>query len=162
MDVINLKPIFHCNAKPFALVPHVGFDPQRHNFALGIPKCWYLKMLKFALPPMRPLKLALTCITPTPNGIRWNIGGVGWHWPCSFHVVCVHFMANQRELSFQWIGFTSFFIDLTNNEIGCMWPFTIYALKVDWHKTITNVPFVFICYIRVPVYPIKQPEVLGI
>ena len=46
--VLTHKPIFHCNAKPFALGPRVGLDPQRHNFALGIPTCWYLKTLKFA------------------------------------------------------------------------------------------------------------------
>ena len=63
---LNLKPIFHCDAKPFALGPCVGLDPQRHNFALGIPTCWYLKTLKFGLPP-----------TLTPNTSRWNIGGVG-------------------------------------------------------------------------------------
>ena len=58
--------MFHCNAKSFASGPHVGLDPQHHNFALGIPTCRYLKTLKFALPP-----------TPTPNASRWNIGGVG-------------------------------------------------------------------------------------
>ena len=31
----NVEPIFHCDAKPFALGPGVGLDPQRHNFALG-------------------------------------------------------------------------------------------------------------------------------
>ena len=45
-----LKPIFHCDAKPFALGPGVGLDPQRHNFALKIPT------LKFALPPTRNIK----------------------------------------------------------------------------------------------------------
>ena len=30
----TLKPIFHCDAKPFALGPCVGLDP------LGIPTCW--------------------------------------------------------------------------------------------------------------------------
>ena len=44
----------------------VGLDTHCHNFTLGIPTCWYLKTLKFALPP-----------TPTLNASRWNIGGVG-------------------------------------------------------------------------------------
>ena len=47
---IRLKPIFHCDAKPLALGPDVGLDPQHHIFALPIPTCWYLKMLKFPLP----------------------------------------------------------------------------------------------------------------
>ena len=29
----TLKPIFHCDAKPLALGPGVGLDPQRHTFA---------------------------------------------------------------------------------------------------------------------------------
>ena len=41
VDAMNscLKPIFHCDAKPFALGPGVGLSPQRHSFALGIPTC---------------------------------------------------------------------------------------------------------------------------
>ena len=30
-------------AKPFALGPHVGLNPQCQNFAWPIPTCWYLK-----------------------------------------------------------------------------------------------------------------------
>ena len=72
----NFKPIFHCDAKPFMLGPGVGLDPQHHNFALGIPTCWFLKTLKFAFAPTQTLKFALPP-TPTPNASRWNIGGVG-------------------------------------------------------------------------------------
>ena len=46
------------------------------NFTLGIPKCWYLKTLKFALPPMRMLKVTLLA-TRNPNAGQWNIGCVG-------------------------------------------------------------------------------------
>ena len=72
----HLGSLFHCDAKPFALGPHVGFDPQCHNFALGIPTCWYKKTLKFVLPPTLMLKFALPP-TSTPNASRWNIGSVG-------------------------------------------------------------------------------------
>ena len=67
----TVKPIFHCDAKPFALGPRSGLDPKRHNFALGIPTCWYLKMLKLA---------ANAKIWVTPNAR-------GWRWACRFHVV---------------------------------------------------------------------------
>ena len=40
--------------------------PDATYFALGIPKCWYLKMLKFPFPP-----------TQNPNASQWNIGCVG-------------------------------------------------------------------------------------
>ena len=40
--------------------------PPMRNFTLEIPTCWYLKMLKFALPPTR-----------YPNVSQWNIGCVG-------------------------------------------------------------------------------------
>ena len=73
---IIIKPIFHCNAKPFVLGPGVGLDPKHHNFALPIPTCWYLKTLKFALTPMRTLKFVLSPL-PTPNASQWNIGCVG-------------------------------------------------------------------------------------
>ena len=72
----HFKPIFHCDAKPFALGPGFGLDPQHHNFALPIPTCWYLEMLKFALPSTQMLKFALPQ-TPTPNASQWNIGCVG-------------------------------------------------------------------------------------
>ena len=59
-------PIFHCDAKPLALGPRVGLDPQCDDFALSVPTCWYLKTLKFALPP-----------TLNANASQWNIGCVG-------------------------------------------------------------------------------------
>ena len=59
-----LKPIFHCEAKPFVLVPGIGLEPQRHSFASPIPTCWYLKTLKCALPPARMLNI---CVTPDAN-----------------------------------------------------------------------------------------------
>ena len=60
------KPIFHCDAKPFALGPRVGLDPQCHNLVL-------------------PPKNANICVTPeanakisvTPSASQWNIGCVG-------------------------------------------------------------------------------------
>ena len=64
--LLCIKPIFHCDAKPLTLGPRFGLDPKHHNFALGKPTCWYLKSLKFALPP-----------TLTPKANRWNIGRVG-------------------------------------------------------------------------------------
>ena len=97
VSLVKLKPIFHCDAKPFVLGPRVGLDPQRHNFALGIPTCWYLKTLKFALPPM-----------PTPNAGRWNIGGVEFqmqgagvgHVHFMFFVLISFALGSQREPSF--------------------------------------------------------------
>ena len=58
---LPLKPIFHRDAK---------------TLALDIPTCWYLKTLKFALPPTPNLKYALPP-TRTPNVNQWNIGHVG-------------------------------------------------------------------------------------
>ena len=40
--------------------------PPTQNFEMGVPTCWYLKMLKFAFPPTR-----------NPNASQWNIGCVG-------------------------------------------------------------------------------------
>ena len=108
------KPIFHCDAKPFAFGPRVGLELQRHNFALEIPTCCYLKMLKFALFP-----------TPTPNVSRWNIGGVGcptqdtgvghvhFIFLCWFHL---RWVANANRVSsgicalLLWIKFAFYFL----------------------------------------------------
>ena len=55
------------------------WHPQRHNIALGIPTCWYLKTrkhptpnLKCALPPTPNLKCALPP-SPNPDASQWNI-----------------------------------------------------------------------------------------
>ena len=72
----HLKPIFHCDAKPFALGPGVGLNPNA-TIVLGIPTYWYLKTLKLALPP-----------TQNPNASQCNIGCVGSPTQnlCSFHL----------------------------------------------------------------------------
>ena len=79
------------------LGPRVGSDPQCHNFTLGIQTCWYLKMLKFALPPTPNLKFVLPP-TQTPKASQWNIGCVGSPMQNSrvghvhFFFVCVNFI----------------------------------------------------------------------
>ena len=91
-------------SKPFALGTGVGLDPQRHNFCVTytlIPTCWYLRTLKFALPPTQILKCALPQ-TRNPNASQWNIGCVGFqaqHY-CIGHV---HFMLFV-SISFQWVA----------------------------------------------------------
>ena len=108
----TLKPLFHCDTKPYMLSPGVGFDPQRHNFALPIPTCWYLNMLKFALPPTRMLKFALPP-TPTPNVSQWNIVALGTQCNIftlamyiSFFVLISFAFGSQHKPSFQWnMGF---------------------------------------------------------
>ena len=76
LSQIKVKPMFHCDAKPLALGPGIGLDPQRHNFALGIPTRWYLKTRKFALPPTPNLKFEFLP-TQNPNASQWNIGCIG-------------------------------------------------------------------------------------
>ena len=63
---------------------------QTRKFALAIPTCWYLKTLKFALPPTRNIKFALPP-TQNPNASQWNIGCVGSPMQ-NFCVGHVHFM----------------------------------------------------------------------
>ena len=108
-NVDRFKPIFHCDAKPLTLGPGVGFDPQRHNFALGIPTCWYLKTQKYALPSTSNLKFAFHP-TRNPNASQWNIGCVGSS-GVGAGVGHVHFrlfgsisfaFGGQRKRGFQW------------------------------------------------------------
>ena len=93
----------YCDAKPFTSDPGVGLDLQCHNSALPIPTCWYLKMLKFALPPTQALKFALPP-TPIPNASQWNIAKFSC-WPCTFFLflMAISFMLGPV---FQWnMGF---------------------------------------------------------
>ena len=98
----GLKPIFHCNAKLLALGPTL-------KFALAIPTCWYLKRLKFALPPTRNIEFAFAR-TQTTNANQWNIGFVGYPMQ-NFRIGYVYFIflvsisfafGGQRKPSFQW------------------------------------------------------------
>ena len=93
--VMTVKPIFHCDAQPFALGPRVRSDPQHHNFKLVIPTCWYLITQKLAIPRlMRPLTFANTNPQSEQVEYRWHWvpNPRGWCWPCRFHVVCAHFI----------------------------------------------------------------------
>ena len=109
------------------LGPRISLDPQRHNFNLGIPTCWYLKMLKFALPPMLMLKFALPP-TPTPYTSRWNIGGIGsqtrgagiGHVDFILFVSISFALGSQRKPSFKWnMGFRSHCIISTSGLHKC-------------------------------------------
>ena len=40
--LLTVKPIFHCDAEYLASGVGLGQCPQRQNFALEIPTCWYL------------------------------------------------------------------------------------------------------------------------
>ena len=106
-----LKPIFHCDAKPLALGPLVWLDPKCDDFALPIPTCWYLKMLKFALPLTPTLKFALPP-TRNPNTSQWNIGCVGSPMQ-NFCVGHVHFML--------FIPFCSHWVPNANTVLSGIW-----------------------------------------
>ena len=82
-SLYNTKAYIPLRRKKVALGPGIGLVPQRHYFALGIPTCWYLKMLKFAFPP-----------TQNPNTSQWNIGCVGSLalGPCVGHVHFIFFV----------------------------------------------------------------------
>ena len=90
--------------------------PPTQNFALGIPTCWFLKMVKFVLSPMQTLKFALPP-TWNHNASQWSIGCIGFP-GAGAHVGHVHFMlfvsilftlGSQCKRIFQWnMGFTDF------------------------------------------------------
>ena len=93
----------------------IGLESKRHHFALPVPTWWYLKTLKFALPPTQTLKFALPR-TPTLNTIRWKISVVGSQTQifCVGHVDFRLFvslslaLASQCEHNFQWnMGYRS-------------------------------------------------------
>ena len=99
--VLILEPIFHCDAKFWRRGLAQGNTLRHQNFALGIPTCWYLKTLTFALAP-----------TPTPDASQWKIGGVGssgvdhvyfMYISCIFHVYFMLFVHHfPRWLRENW------------------------------------------------------------
>ena len=107
-----LKPIFHCDAKFLALGVGIGQYPQRQNFVLGIPTCWYLGAnahpLICVLPDAKPKICVLPDTKPKRKPVEYRL-----HWVLMQNsgVGQVHFMffvlisfalGSQREPSFQW------------------------------------------------------------
>ena len=98
----HVKPIFHCDAKPFTLGTGVGLDPQRHTFASMLVS-FALGDANFSRHPMQ-----------NPNASQWNIGCIGFQTE-NFLIGHVHFMffvlisfafGGQRKPSIQWnMGF---------------------------------------------------------
>ena len=103
----------------------IGLVPQRHYFVLGIPTCWYLKMLKFAFPPTQNIKFAFPP-TQNPNASQWNIDYVGSLalGLCVGHVHFIIFvlisfaLGSRRKRSFQWNMGLSVKIILTIQSLG--------------------------------------------
>ena len=100
MKVKSLKPIFHCDAKYLASGVGVGQCPQRQNFALEIPTCWYLAANANPEICVTPNAKHEICVCPNANPRRqsmeyrwrWLFWRWGFGWPCTFHVVYVNFI----------------------------------------------------------------------
>ena len=114
-DAIS-KAYIPLRRKIFVLGPCVGLEPQRQNFALGIPTCWYLKTRKFVLPRTPNLKFGLP---PTPNPkrksveyrLRWLQNTNFSRWPCTFlfclcrfHSLWVPFFSEMWNLLLYWVS----------------------------------------------------------
>ena len=82
----GFKPIFHCDAKPFALGPGIGLDHQRHNLALGM---LVSKSTKICVTPNAKFKFVLP---PMEYRLRYVPNAKFSHWPCTLHVVYAHFI----------------------------------------------------------------------
>ena len=96
----TFKPIFHCDAKYMASGVGVGQCPQRQNFALEIPTCWYILALPNAKICVTSDAKPKICVSPDANPRResveyrwrWAFWRWGWHWACTFHIFCVDFI----------------------------------------------------------------------
>ena len=108
--------VFAFGMEPFFDTSMLVLVAHNQNFVLGIPTCWYLKTLKFALPPTQMLKFALPH-TQTLNGSRWNIGHVGsptrgagvGHVDFILFVLFLVALGTQRKCDIQWnTGFRIF------------------------------------------------------
>ena len=82
MRTLSVKPIFHCDAKYVASGVGVGLCPQRQNFALGIPTCWYIGASQWN----------------KANASQWNKGHVYFMYiSCIFHVYFMLFVHHFRR-----------------------------------------------------------------
>ena len=92
---LNIKPLFHCDAKPFALGTFVSSNAKDTNMLVSFA----LDNANFSCHP-----------TQNPNASQWNIGCVRYQTQISC-IGHVHFMffvlisfafGTQRKPSFQW------------------------------------------------------------
>ena len=95
----GLKPIFHCDAKPFALDTFASPNAKDTNMLVSFS----LGNTNFRVTQRK-----------TPDASQWDIGCVGYHTPipCIGHVYFMFFVlisfafGTQRKSSFQWnMGF---------------------------------------------------------
>ena len=110
----SFKPLFHCDAKPFALGTFASPNAKDSTFALPNTKNTNM-LVSLALGDANFVRH----LTQIPNASQWNIGCVGCQMQ-NLHVGHVHFMlfvsisfvlGSQRKPSIQWnMGFrVSFF-----------------------------------------------------
>ena len=128
--IINLKPIFHCDAKPFALGPGIGLDPQRPNFAkVGDTNMLVSKNAKICVTPNAKHKI---CVIPNAKPKRepmeyrlhWVPKAKYSHWPCRFHVVYPFFFT-------RWVANANAVLSgLRALELIVIW--TSYGLYSIW------------------------------
>ena len=97
---VNVKPIFHCDAKYLVSGVGVGQCPQHQNFVLEIRTCWYILALPNTKTCVTPDAKPKICVTPDANPrcqsveYRWCLvpNAKPLRWPCTFHVFCVDFI----------------------------------------------------------------------
>ena len=84
----NIKPIFHCAAKTFALDPSLAKTPNV-KFRVGNTNMLVSKNVKICVTPAQILKFGLPP-TQNSNASQWNIGCIGSQTQ-HFRVGHVHF-----------------------------------------------------------------------
>ena len=145
--VCSLAQLFCPYANPLSLYSQkhsVGslhwLRPPTRNFALGLPTCWYLKTLKFALPPIQILKFALSP-TQNNNTSQWNIGYVRSQTQnfCVGHVHSIFLVSISFALgpAFQWNTGLRFWI--------------IINLRMHHYFQISTSKFGKPCHLEIPV-----------
>ena len=98
-----LKPLFHCNAKSFALGTFVSPNAKDSTFALPYARNTNM-LVSLALgdanfsrhPDAKPKSWVLHDANPRRQSVEyrwhWAFWHWGWHWACTFHVVYVNFI----------------------------------------------------------------------
>ena len=99
---LYIKPIFHCDAKPFALGSFASPNAKDSTFALPNAKNSNM-LVSLALGDANllcwPCTFLFFCVTPDANPrrqsveyrSRWAFWRWGWRWPCTFHIFLCRF-----------------------------------------------------------------------
>ena len=93
----TIKPIFHCDTKLLAFGTMQMGEPPNAKICVGNTNMLISKNAKICTTPNAEHKICFTPNTkpqhePMEYRLRWVPNAKFSRWPCTFHIVCAHFI----------------------------------------------------------------------